>query len=226
MVNRSELESCLEYANRLEDLQIQKSDHQSEIVDSSYTQNVYEQRIQICNYVIWGLLGILGIFVLVIASSFDASSVTDPDEYAVFMLPVFLLISLFITVYIKKNFKHELKYAQDNEKKIIANNSAAIEEIDCQIIELVQEMVEKNVFEVIPTAYFYSSAIEYIISVFDRRLADSMKEAFKLLEAEIQRSEDMERQNELNESLLHEIQQLKHAVDINTYITYQTQNKG
>lgn len=214
MARPKELESCLMYAKKLKELQSEKKEHQEDIVDFTYELERCIKKIKICNYVIWGILGFVGFIFILFMKSNEKTGFGE-----LLSLALVSLIALVITMFVKRNIKRELAQGEDGKKAFIKLHNDAIEEIEEQLSDLMEEMLDKNLFDVIPTSYFYPSAIEYIISVFNRRLADDMKEAFKLLEAEIQRTQAMKRQSEFNESLIHEVQQLTEAVNLNTYIT-------
>lgn len=200
------------YANKLKALQTEKKDHQNQIVNFEYTLEVYTQKNTICNYVILGILGL--IFIL-----FFSNVVEQMESKIISPLGMVFLISLIIVICIKRRFKRKKKQTQDSKKAFTMLHGDAINEIDEQLHELIEEMFDKNLFDIIPPSYFYPSAIEYIISVFNRRLADDMKEAFHLLEAEIQRIQAMRSQSEFNESLIGEVKKLTNAVNLNTYLT-------
>ena len=206
MARLKELETCLIYAKKLYELQSKKKEHQKNIIDFEYTLEGCIQKNKICNYVILGIIGIAMIFLI-----------CDFDEKVAMM--VTLSMVLIIAIVVKIFFKRELKEYQEMKIAYIERQADVINEINEQFPKLIEEMFDKNMFDIIPPSYFYPSAIEFIISVFDRRLADDMKEAFHLLEAEIQRTRAIRRQSEFNESLIGEVQKLADAVTLNTYLT-------
>ena len=211
MVTIEALKECLLYSNKLRELQTKKEEHQNAIVNVAATQEDYMHKIKICKYVMLGIIGLILVYAVCLLSGSEGS------EGSVML--VMLSIAFVITLCVRFKFNSELKEVKASEASIKEHHCVEITAIDERIATTCEEILDKKLFDIIPPSYFYPSAIKYIISLFNRRLADSMKEAFNLLEAEIQRSDAIQRQNEFSDSLIREIQQLTDAVNLNTYLT-------
>lgn len=210
MVTIDELNECLLYANKIQDLQLEKEDHQKAIVNISDTQEECMQKIKICNYVMLAI----AVTAMIMLCGISYSGLMGCISGLV-LLTIILVIALFI----KYKSKIELKEAKQKENAEIEFHCKEIKNIGDQAVIICREILDKKLLDIIPVAYFYPSAIEFIIYLYNRHLIDSMKEAFVMLEAEIQKSHTLQQQNEFNESLIREIQELTTAVKINTYFS-------
>ena len=87
MARLEELETCLMYAKKLQELQSKKKEHQKNILDFEYTLEGCIQKNKICNYVILGIIGIAMIFLI---ADFDEKAAMVVTLSMVFIITILL----------------------------------------------------------------------------------------------------------------------------------------
>ena len=72
--------------------------------------------------------------------------------------------------------------------------------------------------------FLSSAAIEFCLHQINKGLASTSYEAFRQLDREIKRLEDMERFEQMNNARIEQPERIKRAIDINTLVILTEQN--
>ena len=111
-------------------------------------------------------------------------------------------------------------------RQLKAENQAKQPEIEREIQSLREQIqiyvdyaYEKGYFDIVPKDYFSCDMLKYCISVIDRKLANTLQEAFLLLEQELQRQENLSQQQMWHDLQAEQMERLTNAVHTNTMVT-------
>ena len=114
--------------------------------------------------------------------------------------------------------KKESDVFEARKPAIIQQYTEEAEQCGRDMARIAEEIYSENLLDIVPSDYFSVAAIEFCLSQVRKRLASTPSEAFRLLEAEIKRLEQMEYLEQMNEAHLQRLDEIKRAIDINTLV--------
>ena len=213
---QEEFELCLEYAKAFEMKERQQEQIQSNI---EFIQNESEK---LSNRL--GLLKkLIKISAVILAIVVPAAIISGALE--MLSVAVFCVLILLVCIPYRKKTKQEFEGVEASRPAIIEKYTQEAEACRRELVALAEEIIDKDLFDIIPEEYFTVAAIEFCLSQIRRKLASTSKEVFLRLDAEIKRLEHMEHLEQLNNAQLESMYEIKRAIDINTLVTLSEQNR-
>ena len=206
-----DFELCLEYAQMLESKRDQRAAAQNGIVFMQSESERLKRKIGICTKVAIG--GAIAILLFVISCIAAKGFVPELLPFMIFGGGAFA-ISTGILVKTKK----ESDAFEAQKPAIIRQYTEEAEQCGSDMAHIVEEIYRENLLDIVPSDYFSVAAIEFCLSQVRKRLASTPSEAFRLLEAEIKRLEQMEYLEQMNEAHMQRLDEIKRAIDINTLV--------
>jgi len=211
---QSDFELCLEYAEMLEAKQAQQLQAQNNISFLHSESERLKGKMKICAIVPVVALAFMAI---VFFNSLGSRNTEMMDVFFSCLIPIIALaVSLFICIKTKKEYD-----ALESQKPFLIQQYAReADECGQEINRLIREIYSENLLDIVPADYFSVAAIEFCLTQVRNKLADTPREAFQLLNAEIKRLEHMEYLEEMNCAQIEELNNIKRAIQINTLVTW------
>lgn len=217
---QSDLELCLGYAERLEDLQEQQAQAQNGIVF------LHSEGEQLKKSVRWrAVANVLIPAYFAVGGIWGAISGITGGDVGFFGAVIVLIIMLFvaavafvITSYMRRSAQKELNDLEAKKPELLRQYTAEVEKCERDIADLVDEIREEELLEIVPVDYFSVAAIEFCLSQVRKKLANTPTEVFRRLEAEIKRMEQMDQLEQMNDAQIAQLSEIKHAIDVNTMV--------
>ena len=215
-----QLKLCYEYADDVETTLELRQSYWNELenknalanklLSSSDSMKIFK-RISIC-------VCLFFVFVTLTSGILD-----NPDLESIMISILYIGVPAFLTILFatkqKANMKKHLQAKQEAEEyAVYIQDQVRICEED--IIETIEEIQDRGLFEIMPKDYFGTECIAYCIKLFENKLVTNMHEAMVALHNEIQRQEQYERQDAYYNMHMEKMDDLKRAVDINTMVTW------
>lgn len=207
---QSDFERCLEYAEELESYQQQKLQAQNNIMFVGNEIERLNKKFNICMIVC-----VIAVFFTILLFS----------KFSYDVIPSLVLCTVAFIVSISLGMKAKKQSAELESQKSILIQQCTIDAENCdrEIIALINEIKQENLFDIVPADYFYTGAIEFCLAQMRKKLANTATEAFQQLEAEIKRLEQMEHFEQMHIAEMEQLGNIKRAVDINTFVTLMEQ---
>lgn len=215
---KSDLELCLGYAKRLEDLQEQRVQAQDSIVflqtegDRLKKSVRYSTIMGACATGYLGLGGIVG----AVKSCSELGFLSSMCLLLIFSGLATVAFTIFNRR--RRSASEALKEIKANKPALLQQYTAVIENCEREIADLIDEIYEEELTEIVPEAYFSVAAIEFCLSQVQKKLANTATEVFRQLDAEIKRLEHMEYLEQMNDAQLEQLSEIKRAIDVNTMV--------
>lgn len=206
-----DFELCLEYAEQLESKRDQRAAAQNGIVFMQSESERLKRKIGICTKISIGgaIAALLFVIMCIAAKGFV------PE---MFPLLIFGGGAFAVSTAILLKTKKESEEFEARKPAIIRQYTEEAEQCGRDMAHIVEEIYSENLLDIVPSDYFSVAAIEFCLSQVRKRLASTPSEAFRLLEAEIKRLEQMEYLEQMNEAHLQRLDEIKRAIDINTLV--------
>ena len=216
---QDEFELCLEYAEALESKQEQREQAQNSIIFMQNESERLKNKLRLC--LILTVVSVVAAFLL-LSTVMGSNDVTTNGLLPMLIFPCgIFIVSLFNGIKAKK----ESSEFESQKTHLIQQYTAEAEECDREITRLIQEIYREDLFSIVPVDYFYTAAIEFCLTQVRKRLANTAREAFQQLDAEIKRLEHMEHLEQMNYAQMEQLNNIKRAIDINTLVTLAEQDK-
>ena len=218
---QSDLEFCLEYAEALESKRDQRLQAQSNISYLMAESERLHNKLSKCRTTF--LLSAIGaVFMAFIVGSMAVS--TGPiGSYIAFLAILAITAIIALVLYIKT--RNEFNDLESKKPSLIQQYAQEAEECEQELIQIVREIYRDKVLDIVPEDYFSVAAINFCLTQVRKKLATTATEAFRQLDAEIKRMEQMAYMEELNNAQLEQLSEIKRAIDINTMVTIAEHNK-
>ena len=216
---QSDFEYCLEYAELLEAKKAQQAQAQNNIIFIQNESSRLKNKLKICTVLsVLSAVAILA-FVFIMIGAPNANSL----EFLPFLIvcAVVFGVSLFNRIKTKKE-SDEVEYKKPSCLQQYIREAEVCER---EMVNLVQEIYQEDLFDIVPVNYFSVVAIEFCLNQIRKKMANSAAEAFRQLDAEIKRLEQMEYLEQMNNAKMEQLNDIKRAIEINTLITLAEQEK-
>ena len=213
-----DFERCLEYAEALEAKQDQLTQAQNSIIFVQNESVRLKNKLRIC--AILSVLSAIG--TLLLSFYFIGLRVADMMEYTPFLVILLIVFAISFFHFIKT--QKESTDLESQKDLLIRQYTKEAEECECEITNLVSEIYQKNLFDIVPADYFSVEAIEFCLSQVNKKLACTPTEAFRQLDAEIKRLEQMEHWEQMNQAKIAKLNEIQRAIEINTLVTLTEEN--
>ena len=210
---QNDFERCLEYAQALEIKQQEKLQAQNNIISVGTESERLKKKVSIC-LLVSALSAVFALFLL----SRSASDSIPP----LILCIVTFIVSLCIGIKARKD-SIEL---ESQKSVLIQQYTTDAERCDQEMSNLIDEIHWENLLDIVPADYFYSAAIEFCLSQIRKKLANTATEAFRQLEAEIKRLEQMEQLEQMHFAEMEQLSSIKRSIDINTLATLMEQENN
>lgn len=226
MTIRQQLIDCLEYSQAFEQIGNEVSQWRYQIVVMQNEENRCDGRMSFFRS---AFLFAIGFFVLItvvgiamygfgdmmdlLLTSFVCPDTTD--EIGICITVVVMVLGSFFWLLFARKLRRMQRDHQIRRQQI----DTKILELQQRYQALLQDAHDDGAFEVVPADYFGSEMIEYCISVIDRKLATTLREAFWLLEQELQRQKQRTQQQMMFDAQAAQMERLTNAVHVNTVAT-------
>jgi hypothetical protein len=220
---QSDLEYCLEYAEKLEAKRDQQIEAQNSIIFMQNETERLKNKLKVCTTL--ALLSVIGIlFLAFMAFTFIAA---ESGEGLVQLFGLLIIaIAVFAVSFFKRiQFKNEYNDFERKKPSLIQQYTIEAENCQREMARIIKKIYYEDLFDIVPSDYFSVAAIEFCLSQVRKKLANSASEAFRQLEAEIKRLEQMEYLEELSNAHMEQLNDIKRAIEINTLITMAEQDK-
>lgn len=214
---QSDLELCLGYAQKLEELQEQRVQGQNNIVYLQSESERLKNKKSKCLWVCILSVVIPQLLVLVIMLDNPIAGSDDGKKRSI----IFLLCSIVVCIpFAVIWLKTRKKLAEHEARKpgLLQQYTAEIEACEREIADLIDEIYDEELTEIVPEEYFSVAAIEFCLSQVHKKLANTATEVFRQLDAEIKRLEHMEHLEQMNDARLEQLSEIKRAIDVNTMV--------
>ncbi len=216
---QSDFELCLEYAETLESKRDQREQAQNNIIFMQNESGRLKNKLRICATL--SVLSAIGMLILVFII-IGTDNVNATEYLPCLIVPgVVFIVSLFNGIKAKK----ESDEFESKKPFSIQQYTADAEDCEREIIRLMREIYQEDLFDIVPVDYFYTAAIEFCLTQVRKKLANTATEAFQQLDAEIKHLEQMEYWEQMNNARLEQLNDIKRAIDINTLVTLVEQDK-
>lgn len=235
---RQQLVECLEFAVDIEELGGEVSQWQQQLVQLRNDENRCDERTSRLRTIFLIVTGLSILLVGVVIASVVAAVcfLMEEEELDLQQLLIAvvsegssdlsILFLPFIAVALSVGFGYAWSQSARKLRRLQAENpikqrqiEVKIQELQDRIRNLAEYGIEEGYFDIVPMDYFSSEMLKYCISVVDRKLATTLKEAFWLLEQELQRQEQMAQQQMWYDSQTEQMEQLTNAIHVNTMVT-------
>ena len=219
---RDDFELCLEYAEALELKQAQQVQAQNNFIFVKNESERLKNKLRICT-----ILSVVSGIILALAIMFVSYLTISFGTFEAAVLPYLIFPGgvLIIALFNLFKTKSESSDYETQKNRLIQQHSATAENCEYEIAELIKEIEQKNLLDIVPANYFGSAAIEFCLNQIDKKLATTPYEAFRLLDSEIKRLEEMEHLEQLNNARIEQLNSIKRAIDINTLVILSDQNR-
>ena len=207
----NDFELCLEYAQMLESKRDQRTAAQDGIVFMQGESERLKRKVGLCTKLSIGGAIAMAFFVFLCIAVKGAIVEMFPGlirSGGVFAISTGILVKT----------KKESDEFEARKPELIRQYTEEAEQCGRDMARIVEEIYSENLLDIVPSDYFSVAAIEFCLSQVRKRLASTASEAFRLLEAEIKRMEQMEYLEQMNEAHLQRLDDIKHAIDINTLV--------
>ena len=210
---QSDFELCLEYAEQLEAKQGQRIEAQNNIIFIQNESERIKNKVKVCTTLT--VLAVIGIVItaLLILGKFYFNPIECIPFLGIFI--VFFVIILTIRIKTKKE-SHEF---EARKPSLIQRYTAEAESCEREMVDILKEIDQEDLFDIVPGEYFYVAAIEFCLGQVRKKLANTAAEAFRQLNAEIKRVEQMEYLEQMNSERMEQLESIKRAIEINTLVT-------
>ena len=206
-----DFELCLEYAEQLESKRDQRTAAQNGIVFMQSESERLKRKIGICTKISIG--GAIAVLIFLITCIAAKGFVPE-----MFPLLIFGGGAFAVSTAILFKTKKESEEFEARKPAIIGQYTEEAEQCGRDMARIAEEIYSESLLDIVPSDYFSVAAIEFCLSQVRKRLASTPSEAFRLLEAEIKRLEQMEYLEQMNEAHLQRLDEIKRAIDINTLV--------
>lgn len=210
---QSDFELCLEYAEQLEDKQSQRIEAQNNIIFMQNESERIKNKVKVCTALT--VLAVIGIVIvaLLILGDFYFNPIECIPFLGIFI--VFFIIVLTIRIKMKK----ESDEFEARKPSLIQRYTAEAENCEREMMDILKEIDQEDLFDIVPGEYFYVAAIEFCLGQIRKKLANTAAEAFRQLDAEIKREEQMAYLEQMNNARMEQLENIKRAIEINTLVT-------
>lgn len=216
---QSDLELCLEYAERLEEKREQCTQAQNKIIFINNESERLKKRIKICTTLV--TVAVIGL--LLIAAIMFAFGLKETAD--LFSGVLALSVMLIISFYIGNKAKKESLDLEAKKGYLIQQYTQEAEDSQRDLARLIEEIYREDLLDIVPPDYFSVAAIEFCLTQVRKKIATTATEAFRLLEAEIKRLEQIELLEQMNDAQAEQLEDIKRAIQINTLVTMNSQYK-
>lgn len=214
------LTAVLPYAQEYEEKYLRLLGAQNRLAEAERLNNESAVRVQSFG----GFLKVMGLFntacaalaLLYLVLNNGKSSGAVFTAFAVLAVVPFLIRTLLL----RKQEEHKAAAAEQ-----VRELEAEAAEIEGEIKRFLDMLNQNGVFEILPADYFSPFAVEQLTLYLRKTMADTMKEAILLYEADMKREEVNEQQMLMNQSRLQAIHDVEDAVNFNTVITWLTADR-
>lgn len=216
---QSDFELCLEYAEKFESEQEKLSQAQNNIIFVLNESERLKNKFRLCR-TFAVISAIITLFLVFIFMSVEISNFAEIIPLFVILITVFA-VSLFNSIKIKK----ESDDFDAKKPSLTQQYTSTAENCERELARLIKEIYYEDLFDIVPADYFSVAAIEFCLTQVRKKLANTAKEAFRLLEAEIKRYKQMEYMEQLNNAQMEKLNDIQRAINVNTLITLAEQDK-
>lgn len=210
---QSDFELCLEYAEQLEAKQSQRIEAQNNIIFMRNESERIKNKVKICTTLI--VLAVIG--AVIVALLILGNFYFNPIECIPFLVIFIVFFIIVLTIRIK--MKKESNEFEARKPTLIQRYTAEAEDCEREMVKILKEIDREDLFDIVPGEYFYVAAIEFCLGQVRKKMASTATEAFRQLDAEIKRVEQMEYLERMNNERMEQLESIKRAIEINTLVT-------
>ena len=217
---QSDFELCLEYAEELEAQRDKRIEAQENIIFMQNESEKFKKKLKLCNTlsVVSAIGGIIPLLIIMTSGLIEA---------LVAFIPFVIIAVGVFSVAFSNRVKIQKEYNEFEARKpaIIQKYVEEAEECKQEMTRLIMEIEKRDLFEIVPADYFCVAAIEFCLTQMRKKLANTATDAFRQLESEIKRIEQMEYIEELHSARMEELNGIKKAIQVNTLVHLAEYNK-
>ncbi len=217
---QNDFELCLEYAETLENKRDQQVKAQNNIIFMQNESERLKNKIRICTTLC--ILAAIGMSILTYIMI--GVRTVHPIEFLPFLGALIIVFS--IAFFNRVKTKKESNEFEAKKPLLIQQYTATAEKCEHEMISLIQEIYNEDLFEIVPADYFSVAAIEFCLTRVRKKMANTATEAFRQLEAEIKHIEHMEYEEQMNNARIEQLNNIERAIHIHTLVTLAEQEKN
>ena len=216
---QSDFEFCLEYAEKLEAEHEQRIQAQNNIMCMQNESERLKSKIKVCTT--------LTVLSAIVSSVLAWIMISIGGKEALEGLPALVLFAIVfvVSLFVRMKTKKASDALESKKPLLIQEYTMEVENCTREITRLVDEIYEEDLFDIVPREYFCTAAIKFCLSQVHKKLANTATEAFRQLEAEIKRLEQMEYLEQMHSAQMDQLDDIKRAIQVNTMITLAEQNR-
>jgi len=221
---QSDFELCLEYARDFEAKQEQLTQAQNNIMSLRGESERLKSKTKTFGVLFLFLVILLLVSISVIITS-GASIGSDMLAVLIIFvaLPV-ILAAVFLFFLIKS--KKESDELEADMPRMIQQYTQDAENFERELVSIARDIYCDGLFDIVPKDYFSVAAIEFCLTRIRKKLATTATEAFRQLEAEINRLEQMDYLERMHEERTEQLNNIERAIYINTLVSLSEQNRN
>lgn len=216
---QSDFELCLEYAQALESKQLQRQRAQNNIIFMQNESERLKNKLKICT-TLSTISGAASAFFAVIMISLGGVDAIGCVPFLLISVAV-LLVSLFVRTKLGK----ESAEFEAQKPRLLQQYTEEAQDCESEIIDLIGEIRRASLLDIVPAELFCVEAIAFCLTQVRKKLANTAEEAFRQLDREIRRLEQLEYLEEMNAARMEELEDIKRAIHVNSLITLAEQNR-